>query len=142
MKRVAFFQGTFDILNCGHVRAISLVASQVDTLVIGLNTDDVIRSGKNREPVIPFEQRKEILEGVKGVDLVIPCDGIYALPYLQQLGATVFVTIEEWKARQHEAITWVEEQGGEVIVPPYFPHDGITLSSTDIRAKVLERGSK
>jgi len=139
MKTV-FFQGSFDILNAGHVRAFRLAREQGDRLVVGLNTDEIIRSDKGREPIIPFAQRKEIIEAIRWVDEVIPCDDIFALPFLKATDASVYVTIEEWKDRQAEAIAWILHRSGRIFTPPYFPHDGITLSSTAIRNRVIEGG--
>jgi len=139
MKRV-FFQGTFDIINAGHIRAFKLAKEQGDFLIVGLNSDDIIRNDKGREPIMPFEQRKEVLEAIRHIDQVVPCTGIYALPYLRAYEAEVFVTIEEWKERQAEAIDWIIAKGGEIYTPPYFPHDGVTLSSSDIRRRIIEGG--
>lgn len=138
MIRKVFFQGTFDILNAGHVRAFKMAKEQGDWLVIGLNSDDIIRSDKGREPIIPYEQRFEIIKAIRYVDIVVPCNGIYALPYLQDINADVYVTIEEWKERQKEAIEWIKAKGGTVFTPPYFPDEGEILSSTMIRKRVIE----
>jgi glycerol-3-phosphate cytidylyltransferase len=138
MKTV-FFSGSFDILNCGHVRAFKLASEQGDKLIIGLNSDDIIRQDKHREPIIPFEQRKEIIEAIRFVDKVIKVEGIYALPYIKELNADVFVTIKEWKDRQSEAIEWIIAKGGSIFTPPYFPDEGEILSSTDIRNRVIRQ---
>lgn len=135
---VVFFQGSFDILNAGHIRAFALAKSHGDVLVVGLNTDDLIRRDKKRDPILPYEQRKEILEAIKYIDLIIPCDQELALPYLQMLDADVFVLTEEWESRHRDSgIPWIVAKGGKVI---YSPRWEDVLCSSDIRKKIIEGG--
>lgn len=134
MKRIAFFQGTFDILNCGHVRAFEVAKQYCEILVVGLNSDRVVREERQRDPILPYEQRREILEGNRHIDVVIPCDGIYALPFIEQLGATVYVLTDEWRERQAEAVTYVDRIG-QVIFMPRFPD---VYCGTDIRNRIKE----
>jgi choline-phosphate cytidylyltransferase/glycerol-3-phosphate cytidylyltransferase len=137
MKMKVFFSGTFDLLNCGHIRSFDLAKQQGDELIVGLNTDDIIRSDKGREPIIPFDQRKEILEAIRFIDHVIKIDNILHLEVLKELDADVYVCNDEWKERQKDAIEWIIAKGGRIFVPPYFPDDGITLSSTMIRQRII-----
>lgn len=132
-----FFQGSFDITNAGHIRAFSLARSRCDYLVVGLNTDRIIREDKGREPIIPFSQRKEILEGLRNIDEVIECDDIYALPFIKQVGASVFVLTKEWEHRHPDAINYINSIGGEVVFSPRWED---ILCSTDIRKRVIEGG--
>jgi len=138
MNKVVFFQGSFDLINCGHVRAFALAKSYGDILVVGLNTDELIGKDKNREAIIPYSQRKEIVEGNRHVDLVIPCDQELALPYLKALDADVFVLTKEWEERHRETgIKWIREKGGEVVFSPRW---GDILCSSDIRKRIIEGG--
>lgn len=133
--KLIFFQGTFDILNAGHVRAFKLAKSHGDVLVVGLNTDELVRRDKERDPILPYTQRKEIIEAIRWVDMVIPCDEELALPYLEGLDADVFVLTEEWKDRHLDTgIAFIEAKGGEVVYSPRWPD---ILCSSDIRARVI-----
>jgi cytidyltransferase-like protein len=62
--------GAFDPLHVGHVRYIREAAKLGDRLVVILNSDDFLLRKKGFV-FRPFEDRKEILENVKGVDEVI-----------------------------------------------------------------------
>ena len=127
-----FFQGTFDILNVGHIRAFRIAASKGAYLVVGLNSDSLIRWYKGREPVMPYEERKEIVESIAGVHEVVKCDVPFARNYLESLDVDVYVLTEEWKDQQKEAIDWMSETGKEVVFAPRW--DGI--SSTEIRRRL------
>ena len=136
MKTV-FFQGAFDILNAGHVMALAEAAER-GRLVVGLNSDELIRWYKKREPIIPFDQRKEILLALRSVDEVICCHEPMAINYLRQLDASAYCVVDEWCDQQLEAINWIKAQGGEVFVPTYYPDGGVILSSSDIRRRIAE----
>lgn len=138
MQKLVFFQGSFDILNAGHVRAFALAKLHGDTLVVGLNTDELIERDKNRKVILPYEQRKEIIESLKPVDLVIPCDQELALPYLVALNADVFVLTKEWEERHKDTgIKYMQGKGGEIVFSPRWPD---IMCSSDIRRKVIETG--
>ena len=135
--RRVFVQGTYDILNCGHCRSLKELKDKFGYVIVGLNSDVLVRIHK-REPIIPFLQRKEILESLRWVDEVIKCDDPMAIVYLKQTNADVFASVSEWIDRQKEAIDWIKSKGGVFYPLTYFPDDGVILSSSDIRRRVIE----
>lgn len=139
MKKV-FVQGSYDILNCGHIRSFADLKAKYDYVVVGLNSDELMMSHKGRV-IIPFEQRKEILEALVNVDEVVKCDSPMAIDYVAPLDINVFATVPEWVDRQKEAIDYMHRKGGEVYLLTYYPEDGEILSSTMIRQRVIEAGS-
>ena len=134
-----FVQGSYDILNAGHVRSFADLKSKYDYVIVGLNSDELMMEHKGRV-IIPFEQRKEILLALKNVDEVIKCDSAYAIDYVKPLGVDAFATVREWTERQKEVIDWVSSQGGQIVLLTYYPDDGVTLRSSQIRARVIEGG--
>lgn len=65
--------GTFDLFHYGHVRILKRCRSLGERLVVGLSTDEFNKI-KGKETIIPFSQRKEVLESVRYVDAVFPED--------------------------------------------------------------------
>ena len=63
--------GTFDLLHYGHTRLLRRAASLGDYLVVALSTDE-FNAGKGKESFYPYEVRREMLEAIRYVDLVIP----------------------------------------------------------------------
>ena len=63
--------GTFDVLHYGHIRLLKRAKEMGDYLIVGLSTD-AFNTVKGKKAYYTFEQRKEILESLKYVDLVIP----------------------------------------------------------------------
>ena len=63
--------GTFDLFHIGHLRLLKRVKCLGQHLTVAVSTDD-FNSIKGKKTLIPYEQRKEIVENVKCVDQVIP----------------------------------------------------------------------
>ena len=70
IKRVLTY-GTFDLLHYGHVRLLRRAAALGDYLVVALSSDE-FNAGKGKKSFYPYEVRREMLESIRYVDLVIP----------------------------------------------------------------------
>ncbi|MDR1272748.1 MAG: glycerol-3-phosphate cytidylyltransferase [Clostridiales Family XIII bacterium] len=70
MKKVLTY-GTYDMLHHGHIRLLKRARELGDFLIVGLSTDE-FNAVKGKEAFYDYGTRKEVLEAVKYVDLVIP----------------------------------------------------------------------
>lgn len=70
LRRVLTY-GTYDLLHYGHVRLLQRAAALGDYLVVALSTDE-FNAGKGKTSFYDYETRKEMLEAIRYVDLVIP----------------------------------------------------------------------
>lgn len=70
LRRVLTY-GTFDLLHYGHVRLLKRAAELGDYLVVALSSDE-FNAGKGKKSFYPYEVRREMLESIRYVDLVIP----------------------------------------------------------------------
>ncbi|RSX50891.1 glycerol-3-phosphate cytidylyltransferase [Bifidobacterium callimiconis] len=70
MRRVITY-GTFDLLHYGHINLLKRARELGDYLIVGLSTDE-FNAGKGKKAYFPYEQRKDLLESLRYVDLVIP----------------------------------------------------------------------
>jgi len=71
MKRVITY-GTFDLMHYGHINLLRRAKKLGDYLIVALSTDEFNRDMKNKVCYFTYEQRKELLEAIRYVDLVIP----------------------------------------------------------------------
>lgn len=70
-KKIVITYGTFDMFHIGHLRLLKRAKSLGDRLIVGVSTDE-FNAEKGKKVLIPFEQRREIVESIKYVDEVIP----------------------------------------------------------------------
>ena len=132
MKKV-FFQGSFDLINHGHVYAFRDAKKQGDYLIVGLNSDELVKDFKERDVILPFWQRKIILEGIKYIDEVVKMDNFSPLKHLKDID--VYVIYQEWLPTKTEEIAYMQSKGGKIFVTPEY--EGVTHSS-EIRRKCRE----
>ena len=71
MKTVITY-GTYDLLHPGHIRLLKRAKALGDRLIVALSTDEFNWNEKQKKSYYTYEQRKELLEAIKYVDLVIP----------------------------------------------------------------------
>ena len=71
-ERVGYTTGVFDLFHIGHLRLLQRAKNKCDRLIVGVSTDELVQSYKNKKPVIPFEERIEIVAALKCVDEVVP----------------------------------------------------------------------
>lgn len=130
-----FFNGSFDIINAGHVRAIKLAQTKGDRLVLGLNSDELMAWFK-REPIIPWDQRQEILRAMlRPDDMLVKTHEPAAINYIKMYNCSVYILTEEWKDAQRPAIEYIESIGGSVIYAPRWPD---IYDCTTIRQRVFD----
>ena len=71
-KVVGYTAGVYDMFHIGHLNIIKNAKKQCDYLIVAVSTDELVKKEKNKTPVIPFEERKEIISALKYVDEVVP----------------------------------------------------------------------
>lgn len=69
---IGYTTGVYDMFHIGHLNVIKRAKEQCDFLIVGVSTDELVQKDKNKTPVIPFEERKAIVEAIKYVDKVVP----------------------------------------------------------------------
>lgn len=134
-KKTVYFGGTFDIISWAHCKSFELARSFGDYLIVGLNTDKLVRSYKQREPLYPYYQKKFVLESLQFIDKVIPVSKFSPMEILQELKPDVYVVGSEFTDIHKKEIAFVKSYGGEVRVSPEWK--GAIHTST-IRKILLE----
>jgi rfaE bifunctional protein nucleotidyltransferase chain/domain len=70
--RIVFANGAFDLLHAGHVRYLEAAKAEGDWLVVGVNSDQSVRSSKGpSRPIVPESERAEIVAALACVDAVV-----------------------------------------------------------------------
>jgi len=114
-RRVVFTNGCFDLLHRGHVRYLEQARSLGDLLVVAVNSDASVRRLKGAgRPVVPADQRAEVLAALAAVDLVLIFDERDPGRVIRTLRPDVLVKGGDWPVDQIVGADFVRSTGGLV----------------------------
>ena len=116
-KRVVFTNGCFDLLHPGHIKLLEAARGLGDALVVGLNSDESVRRLKGAgRPVIPENERAEILANLECVDAVVIFDELTPQKTVAALLPDILVKGGDWPGNQIVGREEVEAAGGKVVL--------------------------
>ena len=135
-ERIVFTNGCFDLLHVGHVRYLTAARSCGDRLVVGLNSDGSVRRIKgDRRPIIPQDQRAEVLAGLACVDFITFFEEPAPFQLIQVLKPDVLVKGADWAEAEIIGADQVKAAGGRVERIEVVPG----ASTSGIIRSILER---
>ena len=98
MKRVLTY-GTFDMFHIGHLNLLKRAKGLGDYLIVGVSTDE-FNNIKGKKTLIPFKERKEIVNSIKYVDLVIAeSNWEQKIEDIKKYDVDVFVIGNDWRGK-------------------------------------------
>jgi len=116
-RRVVFTNGCYDLLHPGHIKLLEAARAYGDVLIVGLNSDDSVRSLKGAgRPVIPQQERAEILASLECVDAVVVFDELTPQKTVAALLPDILVKGGDWPGNQIVGREEVEAAGGKVVL--------------------------
>jgi glycerol-3-phosphate cytidylyltransferase len=132
---VVYTVGTFDLLHVGHLALLEFCATLGDTVAVGVASDEVVKLYKPNIPVIPLEQRIEMLLALNCVDIALPYHELDYIDVCKKVKADIFVIGEDWGRKPHNQgiEDFLKGQSKEVVQIKYNPRN----SSTRIKKDVL-----
>ena len=135
-KTVVTTNGCFDLMHVGHLRYLQAAKNLGDLLVVGVNSDNSVRELKGeRRPLIPEDERAEMLAGLDCVDYVVIFPELDPISLLSELKPDIHVKGGDYTIEQVIERQVVEENGGRVIV-------GLNIegkSTTNVIQTILDR---
>jgi D-beta-D-heptose 7-phosphate kinase/D-beta-D-heptose 1-phosphate adenosyltransferase len=115
-RRVVFTNGVFDLLHPGHVRYLQAARAEGDALIVAVNSDRSVRANKGPErPVLPEQERAEILAALAAVDLVFVFDEDTPARVIAAIQPDVLVKGADWAHDDIVGRDVVEARGGRVV---------------------------
>jgi D-beta-D-heptose 7-phosphate kinase/D-beta-D-heptose 1-phosphate adenosyltransferase len=127
-KKVVFTNGCFDLIHIGHVRCLQKAKEYGDVLIVGLNSDRSVADIKPGRPVMPEDQRAEILASLEAVDYVAIFDEETPYELIKLLQPDVLVKGGDWEKEEVVGSDIVKE----TIIIPYIKG----ISTTEIIEKI------
>lgn len=133
--KIGYTTGVFDLFHIGHLNILKKAKEQCEYLIVGVSTDELVQSYKNKTPVIPFEERKMIVEAIKYVDKVVPQENRNKLEAYEKFKFDAMFVGDDWKGKPlfQEVEKELNRRGSSVV---YFPYTQGTSST--ILTKVLK----
>jgi D-beta-D-heptose 7-phosphate kinase/D-beta-D-heptose 1-phosphate adenosyltransferase len=120
-ERIVFTNGCFDILHAGHIQYLQQARALGDLLVVALNDDASVRRLKGPgRPVIPQEQRAQIIAALECVDYVTLFGEATPLELITHLRPDILVKGGDYTRETVVGRDVVEAYGGQVCLMPYM----------------------
>ena len=134
-ERVVFTNGCFDLLHPGHVYSLESARRLGDLLVVGINSDASVRGNKGADrPVVPSEERAELLAALECVDYVVVFDDPTPHDLIAAILPDVLVKGGDWGANEIVGREEVEAAGGRVVSAELAPGYSTTALIEKVRA--------
>ncbi|MEI6892278.1 MAG: adenylyltransferase/cytidyltransferase family protein [Pontiella sp.] len=132
--------GTFDLLHVGHLALLEYCSTLGDVVAVGVASDEVVRSYKPNVPVIPLEERMEMLRALRCVDIVRSYHELEYVSGCEEVKPDIFVIGEDWGNQPHnlDVETYLHDQGSKILQVSYNPK----TSSTKIKQNVIDQSHR
>lgn len=137
-KKIVFTAGSWDLIHAGQCRYLEKAKSYGDILVVGVSSNNAIRTVKGpNKPILDEKIRAEMLTFLRSVDFVTILPEPSCVPTLGLLKPDTYITVEEdWTSEYKESKEYktVTKYGGEVLV---IPRQSTSVSTTQILQRAI-----
>lgn len=137
--RIGYTTGVFDMFHIGHLNVLRNAKDYCDYLIVGVSTDELVKSYKNKTPVIPFDERVAIVSAIKYVDQVVPQTSMDKFSAWEKLHFDVMFHGDDWKGSDmyNEVEKRLHAIGVDLV---FLPHTQGTSSTMlkDVLQKLLD----
>jgi rfaE bifunctional protein nucleotidyltransferase chain/domain len=140
-KTIVFTNGVFDLLHPGHVRYLRHARQLGDALIVGINSDRSVRAIKGpARPIMPEQERAEIVLSLHGVDAVVVFDEDTPHAIISALQPDILVKGADWADDAIVGRDVVEARGGRVVrIPVEAGYSTTTIVEKILRQKFADR---
>ena len=137
MGIVGYTSGVFDLFHIGHLNMILRSKELCDYLIVAVSTDELVFEYKGYRPVIPFGERIQIVEAIKGVDRVVPQYNRNKIQAYNMYSFQRLFVGDDWVGNSifEETDKYMKEKGDDGVF--YLPYT-IGISTTELKRRILE----
>ena len=123
---IGYTTGVFDMFHIGHLNILQGAKEQCDYLIVGVSTDELVQHEKNKTPIIPYDERVEIVKAIRYVDKVVPQENKNKVEAWEKYGFNKMFVGSDWKGTP-QWNQFEKEFGERNVEIVYLPHtDGIS----------------
>lgn len=125
---IGYTCGVYDLFHIGHLNLLRNAKSFCTKLIVGVTTDELV-AYKNKEAIIPFNERIEIVRNIKYVDVAIPQENMDKVTMCKKLKADYLFVGDDWynTEKWEEYEKSLSKLGTKVIYLPYTKTTSSTL---------------
>ncbi len=137
---IVYTVGTFDMLHVGHLALLEHCQTLGSVVAVGVASDQVVNSYKPNKPVIPLDQRMQMLKALSCVDIVRPYFELEYVSGCKEVGADIFVVGEDWGHETHniDVEAYLNSVESKIVKVQY----DLRTSSTQIKQMVRTQPGK
>jgi len=132
MKRyaVGYTTGVFDLFHIGHLNLLIRAKERCERLIVGVSTDELVKSYKGKAPIFPLEERMAIISALRCVDEVVEQTSLDKIEALEKYHFEVLFHGDDWKGSSlYDEITEkLSDKGADVV---FLPHT-VGVSTTKV----------
>lgn len=136
---VVYSYYVLDLVHRGHLLQMQnakAIAGQNGKSIVGILTKEAVLEKKPKKPIISFDDRMNLAQSIKYVDLVVPQTTYSPLPNLQSIRPDICMESESHERGDIEEVRkYMQSIGGRVVSTPYYPY----VSSTNIKKKIKRK---
>ncbi len=124
--KIGYTQGVYDMFHIGHLNLINHAKEYCDYLIVGVNSDELVESYKQKRPVIGQEERRLIVANIKAVDECVIATTLDKTEIWNELHFDAIFIGDDWKGnpRWEQTKEDLAKVGADVV---FLPHtDGVT----------------
>ena len=131
---IGYTTGVFDLFHIGHLNMLKNASALCDKLIVGVSTDELV-SYKNKTPVIPFNERLEIVRSIKFVDAAVPQYDMDKIAAQERLNFDIMFVGSDWYGTKKwkEIESSLNKKGAKVVYFPYTQGTSSTLINETLR---------
>lgn len=129
--KIGYTQGTYDLFHVGHLNLLKNAKEQCEYLIVGVNSDELVKEYKNKATLINEHDRALIVENIKGVDKVIITKTLDKEEILKDIKFNAIFIGDDWKGnkRWNDTEEKLKKYNIDVVYLPYTKG----ISSSKIR---------
>ena len=133
--KIVYSYYILDIVHRGHLKMMEnakAIAGKDGKLIVGILTDEAVMEKKPR-PILSFDERFDLANAIKYIDLVVAQETYSPLPNVKKIKPDILMESTSHNEKEiEEARKFMEKIGGKLIVIPYFP----SQSSANIKNQI------
>jgi glycerol-3-phosphate cytidylyltransferase len=136
---IGYTSGVYDLFHVGHLNLLRNAKNMVDKLIVGVSTDELVEY-KHKRPVISFNERIEIVNSIKYVDLAVPQVNLDKVEAFDRYKFDFLFVGDDWfkDEKWNDYEKRLNQKGAKVVYFPYTKSTSSTLINQtleNLRAK-------